>query len=86
MHHVSQFDIERQTVRVMHRWNEYRTETIRRWAVGFQTPCGTFDRLDEAIALCNRCDFLPSLCVQPVAIAESESGYHIFDGSSEGGE
>ena len=51
MHHVSQFNIERQTVRVMHRWNEYRDETIRRWAVGFQTPCGTFNHLDEAIAL-----------------------------------
>ncbi len=42
------------------------------WAVGFQTPLGTFDDFETAAAALARCDLLPDL-IEPVVTCQYET-------------
>jgi hypothetical protein len=49
---------------------------ITKWEVGFMTPGGVCEHLEDAVTWCQKNDMLPQLCIKPVAIATGEGGIY----------
>ena len=66
-------------------WREYSLpdapyvsaqEPVKAWTVGWQTPWGVMDNLEEAVARVMAADFSPEVVV-PVVVAQTEHGYRV---------